>query len=112
MQDNDSPIFPESNPSEPVRIQGSEEGSSSSQRDLQAELCCLVAVDHFKTGGLRDQLGQVIARWRDIYHRVIIGLPRPQKGIRMIPCNCPICGKPMVLQTRSWFRTNLLVLIS
>jgi hypothetical protein len=107
--------MPDANPFErdeplstkPIRLPDPEGREASGAQYLAAEFQCLDHVDHFKTGGFGDAVAQVVARWREVFRHVTIEVPRPKRGIRRLQYVCPMCGKPVELQTKSWMRTNL-----
>jgi hypothetical protein len=107
MSDSNSFGSPEAK--EPIRLRAPEGEDTSESSKLVAELGCLVRVDHFEVGGLRDTMGQVTARWREVFQHIPIEVPRPAKGVLRLPLTCPCCGKAVLLQANSWWRTNLLV---
>jgi len=98
------------NSATPIRLPDPEPGDGAAAQYLAADFHCLVHVDHFETGGVRDTIAQVIARWREVFRQVTIEVPRPKKGVRELPYVCPMCGKPVVFLAKSWLRTNLVPL--
>jgi hypothetical protein len=94
-------------PAKPIRLSDPESGFGAEPQLLAAEFHCLLHVDHYATGGFRDTVAQVRARWREVYRHVEIEVPRTRNGVRRFPFVCPMCGKGVEFQTRSWLRTNL-----
>ena len=90
----------------PIPLPDPEAKGGTEPQYLAAELQCLVRVDHFKTGGFRDTVAQVHARWREVFRQITIEVPRAKTGLHRLPYLCPMCGKPIELQTKSWLRTN------
>jgi hypothetical protein len=95
---------------EVIRLHGTEDDEVAKLNTLRGEFGCLAHVEHYQTGGLGDQIAGVIARYREDFHTVRIEAPRPAKGVARLPWTCPVCGKPVLLESRSWLRTNLLLL--
>jgi hypothetical protein len=79
---------------------------------LAAKLLCLHTVERFEVGGVRDAVAGVVGRYRENFRSIEVRVPRPQQGVIDLPCTCPICGRAIQLQVKSWLRTNLLALVA